>query len=69
MRKTILAVSLGAMGIAASSAAFAQAAASTEAKPPYTITANVTLASEYLYRGIAQTRGDVLRLPAREPLR
>lgn len=28
-----------------------------EAAAPYTFTGNVTLASEYLYRGIAQTRG------------
>ncbi|HTQ77831.1 MAG TPA: TorF family putative porin [Burkholderiales bacterium] len=57
MRKTILSASLGAATVVASGVAFAQSAAPAEPKPPYSITANVTLASEYLYRGIAQTRG------------
>jgi uncharacterized protein (TIGR02001 family) len=41
-------------GIAASAPAFAADAAPAS---PHTFTGNVTLASEYLYRGIAQTRG------------
>lgn len=35
----------------------ALAAAQSKPEPEYTLTANVTLASEYLYRGIAQTAG------------
>lgn len=52
MRKTILAASLASAAFAFPSLATAQAAAS-----PHTFTGNFTLASEYLYRGIAQTRG------------
>lgn len=52
MRKTILAASLASAAFAVPSLAAAQAAAS-----PHTFTGNLTLASEYLYRGIAQTRG------------
>jgi uncharacterized protein (TIGR02001 family) len=37
--------------------ALASAQAPAPAAPDYTLTANVTLASEYLYRGIAQTAG------------
>ena len=53
MRKSLLALSAAAT-IGAPGFASAQQAATT---PPYTFTGNVSLASEYLYRGIAQTRG------------
>lgn len=43
------------LAIAALSSGVAHAG---EAASPHTFTANVTLASEYLYRGIAQTRGN-----------
>ncbi|GAA5176825.1 TorF family putative porin [Niveibacterium umoris] len=49
MRKTLIATALLA-SFAASAPAMAE-----EAKAPYTLTGNFTLASEYLYRGIAQT--------------
>ncbi len=53
MRKTLIAVALtGAFSLP--TAVMAQAAA---AASPHTFTGNVALASEYLYRGIAQTRG------------
>lgn len=50
MRK-LIALTAAATALAAPSFALAQA------KSPHTFTGNVTLASEYLYRGIAQTRG------------
>lgn len=49
MRKTLIATALIA-GLAASASVRAE-----EAKAPYTLTGNFTLASEYIYRGIAQT--------------
>lgn len=53
MRKTLISIAtLATLG--ASSHVMAQAAAPAS---PHTFTGNVTLASEYLYRGIAQTRG------------
>ncbi len=53
MRKTLIAVAItGAFSLP--TAVLAQAAA---AASPHTFTGNVALASEYLYRGIAQTRG------------
>jgi len=55
MRKTILAASLASAAFAFPSLAAAQAAAAPAS--PHTFTGNLTLASEYLYRGIAQTRG------------
>ncbi|HXZ53532.1 MAG TPA: TorF family putative porin [Burkholderiales bacterium] len=54
MRRSFLALSVAA-AIGAPALASAQQAATTP--PPYTFTGNVSLASEYLYRGIAQTRG------------
>lgn len=57
MRKTIVAVSLAAAALAAPTLASAQAAAAAAPASPHTFTGNLTLASEYLYRGIAQTRG------------
>jgi uncharacterized protein (TIGR02001 family) len=58
MRKTILATSLAAATLALPGLALAQAAAPAAAPAsPHTFTGNFTLASEYLYRGIAQTRG------------
>lgn len=55
MRKTILAASLASAAFAVPNLAAAQAAAAPAS--PRTFTGNFTLASEYLYRGIAQTRG------------
>jgi uncharacterized protein (TIGR02001 family) len=55
MRKTLIALST-AVAVGTPIIAAAQQAATTT-PPPYTFTANVALASEYLYRGIAQTRG------------
>jgi len=52
MRKTALALSAAATMCAPILASAQQAATS-----PHTFTGNVSLASEYLYRGIAQTRG------------
>lgn len=43
--------------VAALAAVPALASAQAKPEPDYTLTANVTLASEYLYRGIAQTAG------------
>jgi uncharacterized protein (TIGR02001 family) len=51
MRKTLLALS------AATAVGAPILASADQPAPPYTFTGNVTLASEYLYRGIAQTRG------------
>lgn len=53
MRRTIISASLG-VAFAASALAVPSLAAADQASP---ITANVTLASQYIYRGIAQTRG------------
>ena len=50
MRKTLIALS-------AAAAVGAPIVASAQASSPHSFTGNVTLASEYLYRGIAQTRG------------
>ena len=49
MRNSLIVTALLA-GLAASGTAFAE-----EAKAPYTLTGNVALASEYIYRGISQT--------------
>jgi len=58
MKKLLLASAV-ATALAAPAAVFAQAAAPAAAPAsPHTFTGNVTLASEYLYRGIAQTRGE-----------
>jgi len=54
MRKSLLGLST-AVALGTPMLASAQQAATTP--PPYTFTANVSLISEYLYRGIAQTRG------------
>jgi len=54
MRKTILAASLASAAVVFPSLAAAQAAPAS----PHTFTGNVTLASEYIFRGIAQTRGE-----------
>lgn len=56
MRKAIIAASLAAAAIAVPNLAAAQATTAAPASP-HTFTGNVALASEYLYRGIAQTRG------------
>ncbi len=53
MRKTILAGSLACAALAAPALATAQTAPTS----PHSFTGNITLGSEYLYRGIAQTRG------------
>lgn len=47
MRKTLLALSLSVLGVSSVMAA--------EPASPHTFTGNITLASEYIYRGIAQT--------------
>lgn len=53
MQKQLIAVAVAA-ALAAPLTAFAQAAAPAS---PHTFTGNATIASKYLYRGIAQTRG------------
>ena len=60
MRKTFIAASIATAAFAVPNLAAAQAAAPAAAAPasPHTFTGNFTLASEYLYRGIAQTRGN-----------
>src|SRR5689334_21333177 len=59
MRKTIVAASLAVAAYAVPNLAAAQAAAPAAAAPtpPYTITGNAGLFSEYRFRGIAQTFG------------
>ena len=64
MKKTILAVAVSTALLASFAAqaetaapAAAPAAAAPATPPPPPFTGNVTLASEYLYRGIAQTNG------------
>lgn len=52
MKKNIIALSLALAGVAASSVVFAEEAAPAAVSP---LTGNLTLASEYLYRGIAQS--------------
>ena len=56
MKKLLLALAVAA-AFAAPTAAMAQAAPAAAPASPHTFTGNMTLASEYLYRGIAQTRG------------
>jgi uncharacterized protein (TIGR02001 family) len=56
MRKTLISIAVLAT-LGASANVMAQAAAPAAPASPHTFTGNVTLASEYLYRGIAQTRG------------
>lgn len=53
MRRTVISASLG-VAFAACALAVPSLAAADQAPP---ITANVTLTSQYIYRGIAQTRG------------
>lgn len=57
MRKTILAASLATAALAVPSLAAAQAAAAAPASP-HTITGNVSLVSDYRFRGISQTFKD-----------
>jgi uncharacterized protein (TIGR02001 family) len=57
MRKTIIAASIATAAFAVPNLAAAQATAAAAPASPHTFTGNFTLASEYLYRGIAQTRG------------
>ncbi|HJW02246.1 MAG TPA: TorF family putative porin [Azospira sp.] len=54
MRKTFIATAVLA-ALAASSSVMAEEAAAVAATPEHTFTANVGLASEYIYRGIGQT--------------
>lgn len=56
MRKTLLATAIAA-AISFPAIVHAQGAPAAAPASPHTFTGNVTLASEYLYRGIAQTRG------------
>ena len=56
MRKTLLSLSVAAALAAPALASAQQAAAAPQS--PHTFTGNLTLASEYLFRGIAQTQGD-----------
>jgi len=53
MKRTLLAAAL----TLASSAALAQAPAATPPAPDWSVTANVLLGSEYIFRGISQTAG------------
>ena len=53
MKRTLLAAAL----TLASSAALAQAPAAAPPTPDWSVTANVLLGSEYIFRGIAQTAG------------
>ena len=53
MKRTLLAAAL----TVASSAALAQAPAAAPPTPDWSVTANVLLGSEYIFRGIAQTAG------------
>jgi len=60
MRKSIVASAVAAAFLLPSAAVLAQTATATPAPAaaaPSPFTGNFTLASEYLYRGIAQTRG------------
>jgi uncharacterized protein (TIGR02001 family) len=59
MRKTILATSLASAALALPGLALAQAAAPAAAPPPppYTFTGNMSLVSDYRFRGITQTFG------------
>lgn len=54
MRKTLVAVSLASAALAAPSLAVAQAAADKPASP-HTFTGNISLVSDYRFRGISQT--------------
>ena len=56
MHKSLIAVSVAA-ALAAPGWANAQQAAPAEAKSPHTVTGNLTLISEYRFRGISQTFG------------
>lgn len=56
MKKSLTPLSLAAL-FAMSLPVAAQAAETAAAASPHTFTGNVSVASEYLYRGIAQTRG------------
>ncbi|HEY6896551.1 MAG TPA: TorF family putative porin [Rhodocyclaceae bacterium] len=61
LKKSLISTAVAAaLMVPALSAFAADAAPAAEAAPasPHTFTANVTLASEYIYRGIAQTRGN-----------
>lgn len=57
MRKTILAASFATAALAVSNIAAAQAAAAAPASP-HTVTGNVSLVSDYRFRGISQTFKD-----------
>jgi uncharacterized protein (TIGR02001 family) len=59
MRKTILATSLASAALALPGLALAQAAAPAAAPPPppYTFTGNMSLVTDYRFRGITQTFG------------
>ena len=56
MRKSVLAASIAA-ALALPGVAAAQQAAPAEAKSPHTFTGNMTIISEYRFRGISQTFG------------
>lgn len=56
MRKTLLATAVSA-AFSLPAIGHAQTAPAAAPASPHTFTGNITLASEYLYRGIAQTRG------------
>jgi len=57
MRKSVLAASVAAALALPGLAAAQQAAAPAEAKSPHTFTGNMTIISEYRFRGISQTFG------------
>jgi len=54
MKKTLIAVALAASAVGIPAVATAQSAA---AASPHTVTANMTVASDYRFRGISQTNG------------
>ncbi len=56
--KNRIIVILAAIGTAVGSPAFGEATPTAEAKPPYTLTANVALVSDYVFRGLTQTNGN-----------
>jgi uncharacterized protein (TIGR02001 family) len=58
MRKTVIAASLASVALSLPGLALAQAAAPAAAPtPPYTFTGNMSLVSDYRFRGITQTFG------------
>jgi uncharacterized protein (TIGR02001 family) len=61
MKRTFVAATLAAAALAAPAVAFAQAAAAPT--PEHTVTGNMTIASDYRFRGISQTFGSGFFVP------